>query len=125
MATFIKESVMNQRDCHHRQRRPLWQRIPVQCPAPAIALREQGGANLKLFLMSDAVSAALAGQAPAEATTCARCWRSCWLRDQHPPLQDLYRCPWHHGAAAYRGIEIGTLPLLAQWTLAADKVLTF
>ncbi len=32
----------------------------------AIALREQGGANLKLFLMSDAVSAALAGQAPAE-----------------------------------------------------------
>ena len=23
------------------------------------------------------------------------------------------------------GIEIGTLPLLAQWTLAADKVLTF
>ena len=29
----------------------------------AIALREQGGANLKLFLMSDAVSAALAGQA--------------------------------------------------------------
>ena len=23
------------------------------------------------------------------------------------------------------GIEVGTLPLLAQWTLAADKVLTF
>ncbi len=23
------------------------------------------------------------------------------------------------------GIEIGTLPLLAQWTLAADKVLSF
>ncbi|MGL6051298.1 MAG: DsrE family protein, partial [Aeromonas salmonicida] len=23
------------------------------------------------------------------------------------------------------GIEIGTLPLLAKWTLAADKVLTF
>jgi len=49
----------------------------------AIALNEQGGASLKLFLMSDAVSAALAGQAPA------------------------------------------TLPMLAQWTLAADKVLTF
>ena len=31
-----------------------------------IALNEQEGIDLKLFLMSDAVSAALAGQSPAE-----------------------------------------------------------
>ena len=43
----------------------------------AIALREQeSDLDLKLFLMSDAVTAGLRGQKPAEAITSSRCWRS-------------------------------------------------
>jgi len=43
----------------------------------AIALREQDPApELRLFLMSDAVTAGCAASAPPKAITFSRCWRS-------------------------------------------------
>lgn len=43
----------------------------------AIALREQkSDLDLRLFLMSDAVTAGLRGQKPGKATIFSKCWRS-------------------------------------------------
>lgn len=47
----------------------------------AIALREQeSNLDLRLFLMSDAVTAGLRGQNQGKATTFSKCWRSLPLR---------------------------------------------
>ncbi len=95
----------------------------------AIALGEQGeqgGTSLKLFLMSDAVSAALAGQAPAEGYNLRQMLEI--LLAQGVTIRLCKTCTDARGITALpliEGIEIGTLPLLAQWTLAAHKVLTF
>lgn len=92
----------------------------------AIALNEQGGANLRLFLMSDAVVAALAGQAPAEGYNLRQMLEI--LLAQGSLIRLCKSCTDARGISPLPlidGIEIGTLPLLAQWTLAADKVLTF
>lgn len=91
-----------------------------------IALNEQGGANLRLFLMSDAVVAALAGQAPAEGYNLRQMLEI--LLAQGSLIRLCKSCTDARGISPLPlidGIEIGTLPLLAQWTLAADKVLTF
>lgn len=91
-----------------------------------IALNEQGGANLRLFLMSDAVVAALAGQAPAEGYNLRQMLEI--LLAQGSLIRLCKSCTDARGISPLpliEGIEIGTLPLLAQWTLAADKVLTF
>ncbi len=70
----------------------------------SIALNEQGGASLKLFLMSDAVSAALAGQAPAEGYNLRQMLEILLAQGgNHPSLQDLHRCSWYHGPATDRG----------------------
>ncbi|MCF5718828.1 DsrE/DsrF/TusD sulfur relay family protein [Aeromonas veronii] len=92
----------------------------------AIALNEQGGASLKLFLMSDAVSAALASQAPAEGYNLRQILEI--LLAQGVTIRLCKTCTDARGITALpliEGIEVGTLPMLAQWTLAADKVLTF
>ena len=91
-----------------------------------IALNEQEGIDLKLFLMSDAVSAALAGQSPAEGYNLRQMLEI--LLAQAPRIGRCKSCTDARGIPALpliEGIEVGTLPLLAQWTLAADKVLTF
>lgn len=47
----------------------------------AIALREQeNNLDLRLFLMSDAVTAGCAGKNQGKATTFSKCWRSLPLR---------------------------------------------
>lgn len=92
----------------------------------SIALNEQGGASLKLFLMSDAVSAALADQAPAEGYNLCQMLEI--LLAQGVTIRLCRTCTDARGITALpliEGIEVDTLPLLAQWTLAADKVLTF
>ncbi|MEN9533247.1 MAG: DsrE/DsrF/TusD sulfur relay family protein [Aeromonas popoffii] len=92
----------------------------------AIALNEQGGVSLQLFLMSDAVGAALAGQVPAEGYNLRQMLEI--LLAQGTIIRLCKTCTDARGITALpliEGIEIGTLPLLAQWTLAADKVLTF
>ncbi|SUH03363.1 Putative ACR protein [Salmonella enterica subsp. enterica] len=40
-------------------------------------------------------------------------------------MQNLCGRTWYHSLPLIDGVEIGTLVELAQWTLAADKVLTF
>lgn len=92
----------------------------------AIALREQQELNLKLFLMSDAVTAGLRGQKPAEGYSIQQMLEI--LTAQNVPVKLCKTCADGRGISALPlidGVEIGTLVELAQWTLAADKVLTF
>ncbi|EOU9605183.1 DsrE/DsrF/TusD sulfur relay family protein [Cronobacter dublinensis] len=93
----------------------------------AIALREQPQAPaLKLFLMSDAVTAGLRGQKPAEGYNIQQMLEI--LTAQNVPVTLCKTCADGRGVSALplvEGVEIGTLVELAQWTLEADKVLTF
>ncbi|VEI78350.1 Uncharacterized conserved protein involved in intracellular sulfur reduction [Mannheimia haemolytica] len=94
----------------------------------ALQIQEQHKAHteIKLFLMSDAVTAGLAKQNPAEGyhiqqmleiltaqgasvKLCKTCTNARGITDL--PLAD--------------GVEIGTLIELADWTIQADKVLNF
>ena len=91
-----------------------------------IALNEQEGVILKIFLMSDAVGAALTGQSPAEGYNLRQMLEI--LLAQGTLIRLCKSCTDARGISSLpliEGIEIGALPLLAQWTLAADKVLTF
>lgn len=113
-------------NCGHCQRCPYGSESLFNALRLAIALNEQGGASLKLFLMSDAVSAALAGQAPAEGYNLRQMLEI--LLAQGVTIRLCKTCTDARGITALpliEGIEVGTLPMLAQWTLAADKVLTF
>ncbi|WP_165463119.1 DsrE/DsrF/TusD sulfur relay family protein [Atlantibacter sp.] len=93
----------------------------------AIALREQPGEmDLKLFLMSDAVTAGIRGQKPSEGYNIQQMLEI--LTAQNVPVKLCKTCADGRGVsglALIDGVEIGTLVELAQWTLAADKVLTF
>ncbi|NDJ57897.1 hypothetical protein GWD52_13010 [Enterobacteriaceae bacterium 4M9] len=93
----------------------------------AIALREQDDApQLQLFLMSDAVTAGLRGQRPAEGYNIQQMLEI--LTAQGVAVKLCKTCTDGRGITSLPlvdGVEIGTLVELAQWTLAADKVLTF
>lgn len=93
----------------------------------AIALREQNAQiALRLFLMSDAVTAGLRGQKPAEGYNIQQMLEI--LTAQQVPVKLCKTCTDGRGItglALVDGVEIGTLVELAQWTLEADKVLTF
>ena len=86
----------------------------------AIALREQeSNLDLRLFLMSDAVTAGLRGQKQQMLEI---------LTAQNVPVKLCKTCTDGRGISTLPlidGVEIGTLVELAQWTLSADKVLTF
>ena len=86
----------------------------------AIALREQeSNLDLRLFLMSDAVTAGLRGQKPGEGYNIQQMLEI--LTAQNVPVKLCKTCT----LPLIDGVEIGTLVELAQWTLSADKVLTF
>lgn len=93
----------------------------------AIALREQEShLDLRMFLMSDAVTAGLRGQKPAEGYNIQQMLEI--LTAQNVPVKLCKTCADGRGITPLPlidGVEIGTLVELAQWTLAADKVLTF
>ena len=93
----------------------------------AIALTEQTPRpDLKLFLMSDAVTAAISGQKPAEGYNIQQMLEI--LTAQEVPVKLCKTCADGRGVNALQlaeGVRIGTLPELAEWVLAADKVLTF
>lgn len=92
----------------------------------AIALREQAPLDLKLFLMSDAVTAGIRGQKPAEGYNIQQMLEI--LTAQNVPVKLCKTCTDGRGISALpliEGVAIGTLGELAEWTLAADKVLTF
>ncbi len=123
---FVMESLMNQQIVIIANGAPYGSESLFNTLRLAIALGEQGSASLQLFLMSDAVSAALAGQAPAEGYNLRQMLEI--LLAQGTAIRLCKTCTDARGITALpliEGIEIGTLPLLAQWTLAADKVLTF
>jgi len=93
----------------------------------AIALREkEDDLALKLFLMSDAVTAGLKGQKPAEGYNIQQMLEI--LTAQNVPVKLCKTCTDGRGITGLPlidGVEIGTLVELAEWTLSADKVLTF
>lgn len=93
----------------------------------AIALCDQEpGPQLKLFLMSDAVTAGLRGQKPAEGYNIQQMLEI--LTAQQVPVKLCKTCTDGRGITdlpLVDGVAIGTLVELAQWTLEADKVLTF
>ncbi|MGL5286934.1 uncharacterized protein involved in oxidation of intracellular sulfur [Aeromonas sp. RU39B] len=92
----------------------------------SLTLAERDGVSLKLFLLSDAVTAALPGQTPAEGYNLRQMLEI--LLAQGVPVRLCKTCCDARGITTLpliEGIEIGTLALLADWTLAADKVLTF
>lgn len=95
--------------------------------AMSIAMQEIETVDLRLFMMSDAVTVGLPNQTGAES--------SGGLQQM---LQDLIghgaqirlcrTCALARGIAELpliSGVSIGSLPELAEWTLAADKVITF
>ena len=82
---------------------------------------------VRLFLMSDAVVAGLANQVDAAAGGGLREMIEA-LVAQSVPVKLCRTCAQARGIQdlpLIAGVEIGTLPELAQWTLEADKVLTF
>ncbi|MBS0390355.1 MAG: DsrE family protein [Proteobacteria bacterium] len=94
--------------------------------ATALAAREADKPCLRLFLMSDATVAGLAqqndGAGNAIPTMLAQ------LAAEGVPVKLCRTCALARGLAELAllpGVEIGTLPELAQWTLEADKVVTF
>ncbi|MFP2236958.1 DsrE/DsrF/TusD sulfur relay family protein [Pseudescherichia vulneris] len=92
----------------------------------AIALRDQQPIDLKVFLMSDAVTAGLKGQKPVEGYNIQQMLEI--LTAQDVPVKLCKTCTDGRGITPLPladGVEIGTLVELAQWTLEADKVLTF
>ena len=93
----------------------------------AIAMKEQQSSlDLRLFLMSDAVVAGLAGQQPHEGYHLQQMLEI--LTAQQVPVKLCKTCADARGVSRLPladGVAIGTLVELAQWTLAAEKVLTF
>ncbi|AYA40980.1 DsrE family protein [Xenorhabdus nematophila] len=93
----------------------------------SIALKEQDPhTELKLFLMSDAVIAGLAGQNPKEGYNLKQMLEI--LTAQNVNVKLCKTCTDARGIselALVDGVDIGTLSELAQWTLSASKVLSF
>ncbi|SUH37096.1 Putative ACR protein [Salmonella enterica subsp. enterica] len=93
----------------------------------AIALARAGKpSRFTPVLMSDAVTAGLRGQKPAEGYNIQQMLEI--LTAQNVPVKLCKTCADGRGITPLPlidGVEIGTLVELAQWTLAADKVLTF
>ena len=95
--------------------------------ATALVSQEEERVDLSIFMMSDAVTVGLPGQAGAEAGG--------GLQDMLEKLAqrgvEIYlcrTCALARGIAEtplIPGVAIGTLPELAQWTIEADKVITF
>lgn len=81
---------------------------------------------INLFLMSDAVSAALTNQRPAEGYNIEQMLEI--LLAQGAQLKLCKTCTDARGVTELRlieGAQISTLIDLSQWTFEADKVLTF
>lgn len=92
----------------------------------ALQIQEQHHAEIKLFLMSDAVTAGLAKQNPAEGYHVQQMLEI--LTAQGATVKLCKTCTNARGITELPladGVEIGTLGELADWTMAADKVFTF
>lgn len=123
---FIKEKEMNQEIVVIANGAPYGSESLFNALRLSLTLAEREGVTLKLFLMSDAVGAALPGQAPGEGYNLRQMLEI--LLAQGVPVRLCKTCCEARGLSALpliEGIEIGTLAQLADWALAADKVLNF
>lgn len=94
----------------------------------ALQLQDQhkSAVDLKLFLMSDAVTGGLAKQNPAEGYHLQQALEI--LTAQGAAVKLCKTCTNARGVTELplaEGVEIGTLSELADWTMEADKVLNF
>ncbi|MDY2946662.1 MAG: DsrE/DsrF/TusD sulfur relay family protein [Mannheimia varigena] len=94
----------------------------------ALQLQDQHNAKveIKLFLMSDAVTAGLAKQNPAEGYHLQQMLEI--LTAQGATVKLCKTCTNARGVTELplaEGVEIGTLSELTDWTIDADKVLNF
>ena len=95
--------------------------------ATAIVGQESETVELRLFMMSDAVTVGLPNQIGAEAGGSLQLMLENLLQ-QRTQIRLCRTCAQARGivdSALIPGVSIGTLPELADWTLAADKVITF
>lgn len=95
--------------------------------ATTIAAQEVETVDLRLFMMSDAVTVGLAGQAEAQAGGGLQQMLE-GLLGYGAKVRLCRTCAQARGVVEQKlipGIVIGTLPELAEWTLAADKVVSF
>ena len=95
--------------------------------ATAIASQEVERVDLRLFMMSDAVTVGLPGQANAEAGGGLQQMLET-LVEKGAEISLCRTCAQARGIAEtplIPGVRIGTLPELADWTVAADKVISF
>lgn len=92
----------------------------------ALQVQELKLAEIRLFLMSDAVNAGLAKQNPSEGYHIQQMLEI--LTAQRAIVKLCKTCTNARGISELplaEGVEIGTLAELADWTLWADKVLNF
>lgn len=92
----------------------------------ALQIQELKQAEIKLFLMSDAVTGALCKQNPAEGYHLQQMLEI--LTTQGATVKLCKTCTNARGMNELPfadGVELGTLIELAEWTLEADKVLNF
>ncbi|NTV11284.1 MAG: hypothetical protein HGA47_10985 [Zoogloea sp.] len=94
--------------------------------ATALAGREEERPELRIFLMSDATTLGLPNQMDGTGNGLQGMVED--LVAQGVPVKLCRTCALARGLAELpliAGVSIGTLPELAEWTLAADKVITF
>lgn len=92
----------------------------------ALQIQDQHKADIRLFLMSDAVTAGLAKQNPAEGYHLQQMLEI--LTTQGAQVKLCKTCTNARGITELPladGVQIGTLSELADWTIEADKVLNF
>ena len=95
--------------------------------ATAIVDQELEPVDVRLFMMSDAVTVGLASQGDSESGGGLQEMLK-ELTRRGVPIRLCRTCAQMRGIAGATlvpGVAIGTLPELAAWTLAADKVITF
>ncbi len=95
--------------------------------ATAIANQENETVDLRLFMMSDAVTVGLVNQPTALAGGGLQQMLE-ELVGHGAQIRLCRTCALARGIAdlaLISGVNIGTLPELAEWTLTADKVITF
>ena len=95
--------------------------------ATAIAAQEIETVDLRLFMMSDAVTVGLSNQ-PAVSAGGGLQQMLIELVEHGAQIKLCRTCAQARGIVDLElipGVAIGTLPELGEWTLAADKVITF
>lgn len=94
--------------------------------ATTLAAQEADAPEVRLFLMSDATVLGLPNQVDGAGNGLQGLVEQ--LVGQGVPIKLCRTCAMARGLAELPllpGTSIGTLPELAEWTLAADKVITF